>query len=121
MKAVTDSSPALMLPLRDVMCLLMGSPLQCSSNQLTQLFVHRSDIGAASDDTPRQAELPYPMSAWRWDKQETAAAWMVVPTGEAGLGLQVCVLCRPCWFWLLTCGAFSKQCSDMQAPDCILL
>ncbi|KAL3159165.1 hypothetical protein ABBQ32_011153 [Trebouxia sp. C0010 RCD-2024] len=48
----------------------------------------RSEISAASDDTPRQAELPYPMSAWTWEKHEAAAAWMVVPTGEAGLGLQ---------------------------------
>lgn len=53
--------------------------------------MHRSEISAASDDTPRQAELPYPMSAWTWEKHEAAAAWMVVPTGEAGLGLQVCV------------------------------
>ena len=29
------------------------------------------------------------MSAWTWDTQEAAAAWMVVPTGDAGLGLQV--------------------------------
>ena len=31
------------------------------------------------------------MSDWTWDTQEAAAAWMVVPTGDAGLGLQVCL------------------------------
>ena len=36
------------------------------------------------------------MSDWTWDTQEAAAAWMVVPTGDAGLGLQVCLyLQRP--------------------------
>ena len=48
-----------------------------------------SATSAASDDSPRQADLPYPMSAWTWDAQEAAAAWMVVPKGDAGLGLQV--------------------------------
>ena len=29
------------------------------------------------------------MSAWSWEQQSSAADWMVIPTGEAGLGLQV--------------------------------
>lgn len=41
-----------------------------------------------ADDSPRQADLPYPMSAWTWEQQEVD--WMKVPYGEAGLGLQVC-------------------------------
>ena len=50
----------------------------------------RAAPSAASDENPRQAELPYPMSAWTWDRQDAATDWMVVPTGDAGLGLQVC-------------------------------
>ena len=41
------------------------------------------------DDTPRQAELPYPMSAWSWEQQDSAADWMNIPSCNAGLGLQV--------------------------------
>ena len=39
------------------------------------------------------------MSAWTWEQQSSAADWMVIPTGQAGLGLQVplplpaCLLC----------------------------
>lgn len=43
---------------------------------------------SSADDSPRQADLPYPMSAWTWDQQQ--ADWMQVPSGQAGLGLQVC-------------------------------
>ncbi len=32
------------------------------------------------------------MSAWTWEQQSSAADWMLVPTGDAGLGLQVSVL-----------------------------
>ena len=48
-----------------------------------------SAASSSPDDTPRQADLPYPMSAWSWEQQSSAADWMVIPTGEAGLGLQV--------------------------------
>ena len=34
------------------------------------------------------------MSAWTWEQQSSAADWMVIPTGQAGLGLQV-PLCLP--------------------------
>ncbi|DBA89655.1 TPA: hypothetical protein ACH3X2_004547 [Trebouxia sp. C0005] len=59
-------------------------------NQL--LFNPPADGSSAAspspDDTPRQAELPYPMSAWTWEQQSSAADWMIVPSGNAGLGLQ---------------------------------
>ncbi len=54
------------------------------------LYVHCSSAASPSpDDTPRQAELPYPMSAWSWEQQSSAADWMNIPSGNAGLGLQV--------------------------------
>ena len=65
----------------------------------------RAVASTSPDDSPRQADLPYPMSGWDWDQQDSAADWMTVPTGKAGLGLQVrlfqpalscqCVHCRP--------------------------
>lgn len=45
---------------------------------------------SGADDSPRQADLPYPMSAWTWEQQQ--ADWMKVPSGQAGLGLQVPVM-----------------------------
>lgn len=75
------------------------------------LSFHRSEANAASDDSPRQAELPYPMSAWTWDTQEAAAAWMVVPTGDAGLGLQVSAFTSICWFWSLAQQSWSGTAS----------
>ena len=29
------------------------------------------------------------MSAWSWELQDSAADWMNIPSGNAGLGLQV--------------------------------
>lgn len=99
---LSPSSPSL--------CIDPTSELQWSFSSVVAVFavqlpychscsLHRSEESAASDDSPRQAELPYPMSAWTWDSQEAAAAWMVVPTGNAGLGLQVSASTSTCWFW----------------------
>ncbi len=33
------------------------------------------------------------MSAWSWEQQNSAADWMNIPSGNAGLGLQVIELC----------------------------